>query len=657
MPGWPQQMTLGSMYSPCEGPIQVDIDGDGDLEVFAGCSDGNLYGWHHDGTYVTGFPINVNQPIQSSPAAGDIDGDGDLEVLIGNRNYFWMPDLGEVYAFHHDGTTVSGWPQQTLDGIGINSVALWDFDDDGDMEVFVASDRLYLWQGDGTLMPGLPVNFAGDQYGACSASSVGDIDGDGDAEIIVEGWDYLNAFHHDGTTVAGWPYALTGYFGFSYSAPSLVDVDNDGDVEIFCGAHESGGGSGNSNLYGIDGDGTDLPGFPAFVQGWTYSTPAIGDIDGDQQVEMALGCNYNMIYVFETNGSVTAGWPVYLGFGNIEAHMALADIDNDGQMEILFGNNGGTAGYVYYGYRGDGTPHPDFPFSVIGAALPSGSAIGDADLDGDLEIAYHTSEAMVYLWDAPYQAAGAAMPWVQPHHDVQHTGNYHFSLQPGDFTVDLTYVSGSPVPASGGNVYYEIFCENVGSTALDFDGWLDISYEGGNPVTLAQRFFSGFQPGWTINRPNMYLPVPSTYAAGNYLFYARAGDHPDEIWAEDSFPFAKSGDDEAIGFVPRVPHGLPDPFETVERDETKPIASGSMTAFPNPFNPATTLSYHLPQDGHVQVMIYDVSGRLVTDLVNGWRAAGRHEATWDGANQPSGLYLYRLIAGNRSCSGKMLLVK
>ncbi len=647
MPGWPIQMGTG-FFAPCEGPIQVDIDNDGNLEIFAGGGDGFLYGWHHNGVPLAGFPAYVGNSLQTSPSVGDIDGDGDLEILVCNRAL--SSTVGDVYAFHHSGQLVNGWPQHTNHGMGINSVGLWDFDNDGELEVFVGSDRLYVWQGNGTLLPGFPANFSGSQYGTCSSSSVGDIDGDGQPEIIVEGWEYLNAFNHDGTVCAGWPYALQGGQGFSYSAPSLVDIDNDGNVEIFCASH----GSPNSWLYGLDGNGTSLPGFPQSITGWTYSTPAIGDLDGDGAVEIALLCNSGILYAFETNGSPMAGWPVMMGQYNCEAALVMADIDGNGQMDVLFGNNGGT-GYYYNCYRADGTPHPDFPFTVGGAALPSCSAIADADGDGDLEIAYHVSTGTVYLWTTPYQNATAARPWPQPHHDVQHTGNYHFGAVVHDVSVALTpYGVPIVIPASGGSFSFNIAVTNNEIGSVGFQVWCMITFPNGSlrgpvlgPVNLT------LLAGASINRDRTQS-IRNSAPAGNYAYRAYVGQYPSNIWDEDSFPFTKSAAGDASG-------GISDWLNSGESfDPISPIVADDfclLSNYPNPFNPTTAIRYQLPASRYVHLRIYDTAGREVAILTDGWRDAGPHEVSFDGSLLPSGIYFARIEAAGFTETVKMVLMK
>jgi hypothetical protein len=79
--------------------------------------------------------------------------------------------------------------------------------------------------------------------------------------------------------------------------------------------------------------------------------------------------------------------------------------------------------------------------------------------------------------------------------------------------------------------------------------------------------------------------------------------------------------------------------------------------YPNPFNPTTTFRFALPKAVDVQLAVYDVSGRLVETLVNGWRDAGYHNVSFDASGLSSGVYLYRLEAGSFTSTGKMVLMK
>ncbi|MFH1862632.1 MAG: T9SS type A sorting domain-containing protein, partial [bacterium] len=101
-----------------------------------------------------------------------------------------------------------------------------------------------------------------------------------------------------------------------------------------------------------------------------------------------------------------------------------------------------------------------------------------------------------------------------------------------------------------------------------------------------------------------------------------------------------------------------------ESDQTTEILTQTLPAdfavadvSPNPFNPTTTISFTLPEAVKVKLTLYDISGRQVAELTDGWREAGMHEVTFDGSGLVSGVYLYTLEAGPHHASGKMVLMK
>ncbi len=79
--------------------------------------------------------------------------------------------------------------------------------------------------------------------------------------------------------------------------------------------------------------------------------------------------------------------------------------------------------------------------------------------------------------------------------------------------------------------------------------------------------------------------------------------------------------------------------------------------YPNPFNPTTTISFNLPSRTYVTLKVYDVLGREVASLVDGYQSIGSHQVTFDGSRLPSGTYFYRLQAGSKVETKKLVLVK
>lgn len=95
----------------------------------------------------------------------------------------------------------------------------------------------------------------------------------------------------------------------------------------------------------------------------------------------------------------------------------------------------------------------------------------------------------------------------------------------------------------------------------------------------------------------------------------------------------------------------------VEKEEKQVSSFRLLQNYPNPFNPSTVLSYKLPISSLVTIKVYDVLGREVQTLVDERQNAGNHSVTFSASNLPSGVYFYRLQAGNYSATKKLLLLK
>jgi hypothetical protein len=98
-------------------------------------------------------------------------------------------------------------------------------------------------------------------------------------------------------------------------------------------------------------------------------------------------------------------------------------------------------------------------------------------------------------------------------------------------------------------------------------------------------------------------------------------------------------------------------------EEPLPIAPMlSVSSYPNPFNPQTTIAYTLPMKGHVELNIYNVRGQLVRHLVDENNLEGTHTVVWNGKDDQnrdiaSGMYVYKISCGTKQMSGRMMLLK
>jgi hypothetical protein len=95
----------------------------------------------------------------------------------------------------------------------------------------------------------------------------------------------------------------------------------------------------------------------------------------------------------------------------------------------------------------------------------------------------------------------------------------------------------------------------------------------------------------------------------------------------------------------------------VEDESIDPNNFNLLQNFPNPFNPSTKISWQSPVGSHQTLKIYDVLGNEITTLVDEYRTAGRYEVNFNAANLPSGVYFYRLQAGDYVQTSKMILLK
>jgi len=157
----------------------------------------------------------------------------------------------------------------------------------------------------------------------------------------------------------------------------------------------------------------------------------------------------------------------------------------------------------------------------------------------------------------------------------------------------------------------------------------------------------------------MYFPFDDRYM---YIIQA----YSNIVEGEDmTFKYYDSARDEIIEYGETISFNsnmvVGDGFNTFglshEGSFSQPKTYGISDAYPNPFNPVTSFTYSLPEDGLVQVAIYDISGRMVSELVNGYQTAGNYPVVWDAQELSSGVYIVNMIAGEFTTVQKIMLIK
>ena len=439
-------LTDAQHHAALSSPAVADLDGDGEVEIVAASLNGSLYVFHADGSTAAGWPFTLDLEqaegritaenaydygFFSSPALGDLDGDGDLEIVLGAMD-------AHVYAFHHDGSAVSGFPvelrheYETSEGPRsagdriISSPALGDIDGDGHLDIVIGTNQKttgtyglgYALEADGSIKPGWPATLFGAYTdalpyvgeGVPGSPTLCDVDGDGTLEIGMHTIaDAGRLLSYDGTEFASLA-RIANDFGpgnnTSESAASIIMVTS-----------------------GAWGD-LDVDGVPDYLIGGTGLEYAAGLLDDGKvhDFDHLLGA-YSGGAIFE-RADGTLRMPYLDAFPRVMEDLqfflnpGVADIDGDGLPEALHGS----AGSVLHAFDYTGAEPEGWP-KFTGQWILGSPAVGDVDGDGYLDVWAVTRDGYVFGWATAARADTSSRQWVGFRHDARHTGNCHTDLR------------------------------------------------------------------------------------------------------------------------------------------------------------------------------------------------------------------------------------
>ncbi|RMZ48949.1 T9SS C-terminal target domain-containing protein, partial [Candidatus Marinimicrobia bacterium PRS2] len=147
---------------------------------------------------------------------------------------------------------------------------------------------------------------------------------------------------------------------------------------------------------------------------------------------------------------------------------------------------------------------------------------------------------------------------------------------------------------------------------------------------------------------------------GIYILMAYSNMDKEE---EITFKYFSLADDEVIDYTEQLNFTLDmvvgDGFNTfgLSKEYIIPDEFSLSAAYPNPFNPTTTLSFALPVTSNVILEVYDINGRLINELIKGIMDAGYHSVVWDANSYGSGVYFVKMVAGEYINTQKLMLIK
>jgi hypothetical protein len=201
----------------------------------------------------------------------------------------------------------------------------------------------------------------------------------------------------------------------------------------------------------------------------------------------------------------------------------------------------------------------------------------------------------------------------------------------------------------------------------------EICYSANNSLLL--RSFPGFSPIWTVDSSislfklyhnNGFFQCPQIMSTRPYsLFQGTDGSlsatiNDEGIILNDIIDLDNDGTDELLSYADNdiyIYHAEIAPNGTMDNSPGTPSRFCLYANYPNPFNPTTTIKYDLPKSSDVTIDIFDILGRKIETLVSGKQSVGSHSATWYAGDATSGVYFYRIKAGDYCDTRKCLLLK
>lgn len=379
----------------------LNQDGYADLVEVNGFRESRLYFNDGNGVFIESSSLIYQSGVTGTGSLGDIDNDGDLDILL-STIYFQNNDIYDVIVLHNDGSgnfpDVASTPISLINVLSFSSIlrleSLKDMDIDGDLDL-VTHKNIYLNNGTGLFDLGA-LSYL--QTGTHRPITIKDLDNDSDLDIYkyssVDNFEmYINtaSMSFSGIALTN-AYDLTPDL-FSSQSVELTDIDNDGDLDVIeANLNHS------NRIYTNDGNGQFIASNqPALTLMMNNSLSVkSADFDNDGDIDLVFANNgENTVFINTAGAFANSG--LTLGSNNSKS-ISVGDMNKDGKMDIVVVNSD-TDPVIY---------HNNFTFNGLSfnSSLPNSnnkdsrsSQLGDVDGDGDLDlvVANYNQANMIYL--------------------------------------------------------------------------------------------------------------------------------------------------------------------------------------------------------------------------------------------------------------------
>ncbi|HKB86319.1 MAG TPA: FG-GAP-like repeat-containing protein [Ignavibacteriaceae bacterium] len=581
-----------------------DYDNDGDPDAAIAGKSSLIY--RNDGsdsfTVVDELPLGINEDNRGWACAwGDYDNDGFLDLVITHPKGFLGSPYEPCFLLHNDGdgrfTKITGY--EFTDDLHPYTVATWyDFDQDGDIDLFIASGPAV---GSG----------ARDFLYRNMLKETGSVDFVRIDDLLI-GTDL-----QDGQT---W---------------NFIDYDNDGDYDAFITNY----GGAPDHFYRND-SGTFVSLSNALTVIGQHLANTWGDVDNDGDLDVVVtgesGTSFNRnddgAFVNDTTGFTLSGSPRGAVFG---------DYDNDGDLDLFVSGTGNSEGL----FRNDNSNGFHWLEIICRGSVSNKSAIGTRikmkamingnsvwqlrDISGQNSFDSQNSLIVHFGLGSAVSADSLVIMWPSGQ-----------SKTYTNLAVDQLYTYDEEIPSGFLRPNFSADkISGVDSLTVQFSD-LTIA-DPGKPVISWEWDFNNDgtvdatdqNPLWVYGSPGIYT-VKLTVSNGTTT---QSKMRKSYINVENSTGVELNGE------------GVPDKFELFQN-------------YPNPFNPSTKIRYNIPdisgKPGIVTLKVYDVLGKDVAVLVNEIQSPGIYEVNFSPAvTLPSGIYFYRISAPGYTSVRKMILLK
>jgi len=561
---------------------------------------------------------------------GDYDNDGDLDILT--TGYGMTSGQGNINLYRNDGNQNFTDIPLTMDGVGNGVCNFVDFDNDGDLDIFISGQKVY-----GTDFTGLYENndgsfteIANDITPLTSASSDwGDFDKDGYLDLLFTGSQDTKGSRDIAVSLI---YTNQGDGSFGMIDPAIIDVedgsarwgdyDNDGDLDIAITGRVASSDY-QTHIYRND-EGT-FTNINAGMVGVRYSRLDWGDYDADGDIDLLVTGSQDNAVPSETHIYRNDGNDNFVDInanilGVRQGDIAWGDLQNMGNLDI-FMNGLYTSliycGHVYY-FSGSSYVFEDSLISLKYADIK----FGDYNADNNLDIVltgrydYQDYKATLYQNDMLTNNTPPLAPTM-------------ITTSVVDSTVTIYWNAGSDNETPENGLSYNLWIGTATGTDDIIPAHADLS---NGFRRIAKRGNMGSKLEYTI--PS--LPENTYYCAVQAIDNSYIGsDFTNEVQFEIS---------------------------NMSTDTNNHINFTKLSNYPNPFTQGTTINFNLKSAANLKLEIYNIKGHLVKTHIDNNLSADYYQVEWngnddEGNNVSPGIYFYRITDGKTTQTKKMIMIQ